>query len=1494
VNDVLKINDESCGNKFESDNGYNFSAYLDINENLTNVELNSKPNRYAIEFVLEPEMSDLPDDIDLKFYINAYLPDDAYLYTDMAWKTEGQRDDVSDKNIEVKYNDGLGKYIMYYSHDHVCDDSNCIHKDFWFTFDNEYNYPTYKLEFAYQNANGDKIESPLDAKDGKQYRFKVIAELITYSINLEGDNKSVENLSVYTMNTNGSSVQEIVVTPNTGYRFSTDGHIEEFKDVTLQLSTKLDDTDDEEDNPTEYEDYIIFRIYKNGVVKYSFDGDDFKEINISSSGFTYDEVSKYSFNLNLGTKRVRFYFVEKPYLTTDYEIVFSLGVIYEFEADLTLTFKVAPNKYGLFLKESDGCDIFEELEYSYATINDVYYDKEISLVYTINAAYTNLKNLKFTRGTEVFEYGDGPFFGSEITERKIEDNKLTIVIKVKGPLGYITISADKNEYTTGLYYRNGEEVVAWDHNTHKHLLQPSVDTSNAKHGEEVTLVIDEVIGNVFTSFEVRTYDSENNNFSLIPSCKISDLTFDDNNKASTDDGLFTITKAWLRDIEGSECTNDKQLSYTITYTQTSNMDFVLNVEAREIKVTFNYIKPSYNPESDKTEYVASDYMREDVIYNTSWSEYKTYLLESCDFQFSGFAGLAFAGFIKLDASAIDGYTYQWTDSNDNIISLKEGIKTLDNSDKKSIFVKDKFETSELVQNFTDIDGVYYAVYTRKEITTQVYFEGVEEAPITLRWKVGMSFDDAKVWILQEGEWITYNESFGSYMNQLKTRNNMHYLSNTTYSCLATDYEERDLRNISTLATDWEELADKLEQVHYYFEDKTLTLQLNSSHEIKASVVIDGTNNIPDIRPFVKYTQEFVVKDTEGKVVIIVNTNNNSNYFYALQLVDEGTNTYNIVRYKRSVDEGSYQYTPVSYTMEDINDELLFMVGKTANNNALKLDNISSGDYWGYSTDNGSGYKLFGDNCDNYNILNKENINNTTTKFKYEVVFIDNILVEYVIELDNGTATPTQYIARVYGSELASVETIVGKFTTVGGSNYNAGFSKDVLIATYLVDPSGEGWHDKFSDKTGIDIEESDDLSKWGNAELWKSDNTIISGVTISDNKLSDDVPAGFSHYRVSLTGKRGSIEYPFLVSNNTTWNNVVNVYSTDDNYLRNGNELYNFLQVADLDLGTNATGDTMAAGEYDFYGNYNVRNGVVKITGDLLRPMFGNIANGTIDGINILGNSRAVYAAKIPDEWETSTIHFGILALSADQTVYNDEEEVVSTNNGVQKLEQNAVLSMCSREPLQHFTQPAPHYTEASLVREIEELGIGRPSTYATTVTTILARRYIIKEDKNLYVTELGEAVNDIMKTAFPSIVDVNFTANMEYLLDSVEEGTVAWKTVVRNFYPDLEEAVKNAQTALEKVEINDEETDVVCEECGRNMVIKYGKHGKFLACPGFPECKNTKTFLEKTGVQCPKCGADIVVRRTKKGRRYFGCENAPECDYMSWQKPSAEGKKDN
>ncbi|MFW5674949.1 MAG: DNA topoisomerase, partial [Acetivibrio ethanolgignens] len=239
--------------------------------------------------------------------------------------------------------------------------------------------------------------------------------------------------------------------------------------------------------------------------------------------------------------------------------------------------------------------------------------------------------------------------------------------------------------------------------------------------------------------------------------------------------------------------------------------------------------------------------------------------------------------------------------------------------------------------------------------------------------------------------------------------------------------------------------------------------------------------------------------------------------------------------------------------------------------------------------------------------------------------------------------------------------------------------------------------------------------------------------------------------------------------------------------------------------------------------------------------------------------------------------------------VYTTDEDKAEKTTLSKNLENGMKLILADTEESQHFTQPPAHFTEASLVKALEELGIGRPSTYAPTITTILARRYIVKENKNLYVTELGEAVNQIMMEAFTTIVDVNFTANMEGLLDCVEDGTVAWKTVVRNFYPDLKEAVDHAGEVLEKIKIEDEVTDVVCEECGRNMVIKYGPHGKFLACPGFPECRNTKPYFEKIGVPCPKCGKEVVIRKTKKGRRYFGCENNPECDFMSWQKPSKE-----
>lgn len=242
------------------------------------------------------------------------------------------------------------------------------------------------------------------------------------------------------------------------------------------------------------------------------------------------------------------------------------------------------------------------------------------------------------------------------------------------------------------------------------------------------------------------------------------------------------------------------------------------------------------------------------------------------------------------------------------------------------------------------------------------------------------------------------------------------------------------------------------------------------------------------------------------------------------------------------------------------------------------------------------------------------------------------------------------------------------------------------------------------------------------------------------------------------------------------------------------------------------------------------------------------------------------------------------------RTVYTESDEEKEEANVLLKgLDEQSVLSRKEFDTKQHFTQPPAHYTEAALVKTLEELGIGRPSTYAPTISTIIARRYVAKENKNLYLTELGEVVNNIMKQSFPEIVDVNFTANMEGLLDKVAEGKVEWKSVIENFYPDLDEAVKRAEKEQENVKIEDEVTDVICEECGRNMVIKYGPHGRFLACPGFPECRNTKPYLEKIGVKCPKCGKEIVIRKTKKGRRYYGCEDNPECDFMSWQKPSNE-----
>lgn len=269
--------------------------------------------------------------------------------------------------------------------------------------------------------------------------------------------------------------------------------------------------------------------------------------------------------------------------------------------------------------------------------------------------------------------------------------------------------------------------------------------------------------------------------------------------------------------------------------------------------------------------------------------------------------------------------------------------------------------------------------------------------------------------------------------------------------------------------------------------------------------------------------------------------------------------------------------------------------------------------------------------------------------------------------------------------------------------------------------------------------------------------------------------------------------------------------------------------------------------------------------------------------------------------YETTTVGIGLgeyrFRVSASKAVFDGfmsvyteaDEEKSDSPVLLRTIDEHTKLSLVEFEPKQHFTQPPAHYTEASLVKALEELGIGRPSTYSPTITTIMARRYITKENKNLYVTEIGEVVNSIMKESFPTIVDEHFTANMESLLDGVAEGNVGWKMVVSNFYPDLAKAVEAAEKELEKVTIEDEVTEEICEVCGRNMVIKYGPHGKFLACPGFPDCRNTKPYYEKIDVACPKCGKDVVIKKTRKGRKYFGCIDNPECDFMSWGRPVNE-----
>ncbi len=276
---------------------------------------------------------------------------------------------------------------------------------------------------------------------------------------------------------------------------------------------------------------------------------------------------------------------------------------------------------------------------------------------------------------------------------------------------------------------------------------------------------------------------------------------------------------------------------------------------------------------------------------------------------------------------------------------------------------------------------------------------------------------------------------------------------------------------------------------------------------------------------------------------------------------------------------------------------------------------------------------------------------------------------------------------------------------------------------------------------------------------------------------------------------------------------------------------------------------------------------------------------------------RTIACQMKPAEYETQAITLmadkyvfkatgSVLAFEGFLKIYNridDNQEAVL----LPVVEEGDKLKSDTVNTVQHFTQPPARFSDASLIKTLEEIGVGRPSTYAPTIATIITRNYVTKEKKLFYTTELGEAVNEIMKTYFKNIVNADFTAAMETDLDSIEDGKIEWKEIIRSFYPIFNSELQNAQEKLSKLVIKDEVTDIICEKCGSNMVIKYGRYGKFLACPNFPACSNAKPLFESAGVKCPICGGEVLIKKTKKGRKYYGCENNPDkCAFVSWNKP--------
>lgn len=291
------------------------------------------------------------------------------------------------------------------------------------------------------------------------------------------------------------------------------------------------------------------------------------------------------------------------------------------------------------------------------------------------------------------------------------------------------------------------------------------------------------------------------------------------------------------------------------------------------------------------------------------------------------------------------------------------------------------------------------------------------------------------------------------------------------------------------------------------------------------------------------------------------------------------------------------------------------------------------------------------------------------------------------------------------------------------------------------------------------------------------------------------------------------------------------------------------------------------------------------------RFVASQMENAILDTVSV-----DIEANKIPFRASGSTIKFhGFMKLYIEGTDSDEEEK----EGILPELAVGDELKLISLKPEQHFTAPPPYYTEASLIKAMEEEGIGRPSTYAPTIATITARGYVGREAKQLFPTELGKIVTDLMENYFDDIVDLKFTASIESQLDEVAGGAFPWKKVMHDFYPSFKVKLDKAESEIEKIKIEDEVSDVICEKCGRNLVYKLGKYGKFLACPGFPDCRNIKSIIETIEEPCPKCGGTVVIKKMKKGgRKFFVCEhnegeNKGTCDYISWKKPGKDGKEE-